>query len=175
MPGPLPKPDKRRRNAPTVPTTRLPAAGRAEGAPKCPYRLGGAGRAWWRWAWRLPQAAAWDDGGLYGLARRAQLEDEMASLEAVDGAGLAEVLGLVDGEEAAEQLRWLLGELKRRAAGSTALMREMRELDNRFGLNAKAMADLRWTIVDEEPAEKVSPLGGAVRALRVVDPRAEAS
>ena len=54
MPGPLPTDDKRRRNAPTIPTTKLPAAGRKGRVPKVPpaYTLGDAGAAWWKWAWR---------------------------------------------------------------------------------------------------------------------------
>jgi len=80
MGGPLPNPNRRRRNAPTIPTTSLPAAGR-KGAPPKPPRsiaLGDAATAWWRWAWHTPQAAAWSKGDLYVTARRAQLEDAMA-------------------------------------------------------------------------------------------------
>ena len=59
--GPAPKPNARRRNAPTIPTTELPAAGVKGRAPKPPkgYEFGPAGKAWWGWAWRQPQAAAW--------------------------------------------------------------------------------------------------------------------
>lgn len=77
MPGPLPKPadQRRRRNAPTIPTTRLPASGFDGSIPRCPMRLGKAGRAWWRWAWRTPQAAAWSPGAVYSVALRASLQD----------------------------------------------------------------------------------------------------
>src|SRR4051812_39596724 len=61
MPGPLPSPTRRRRNAPTIPTTELPASGRAGRIPKPPSwaHLGTAGQAWWKWAWRTPQSAGW--------------------------------------------------------------------------------------------------------------------
>lgn len=126
----------------------LDPAGRTDPAPNPPvaYRLGDAGREWWAWAWALPQATMWDAGALYFAARRAQLEDELAVLGAVDGLSVAEVLGVGDEREFREQLEWLIGGLKRMAGGSTGLKREMRELDNRLGLNPKAMADLRWTI-----------------------------
>jgi hypothetical protein len=171
MPGPLPNPAARRRNAPTIPTNNLPAGGRLDDTgkaakiPRCPYALGKAGKAWWRWAWRLPQAAAWDDGSHYALARRAQLEDEMAALDRVD-TNIGEVLGLNDEQELNEQLEWILRKLQSRATGSVALMREMRELDKRFGLDPKALAELRWTIVptaDEAPKAKTAP-----RRLRAV-------
>jgi hypothetical protein len=79
--GPLPQSEKARRNAPTIPTTKLPAGGRKGRAPTCPYSLEKAGKAWWKWAWRQPQAAGWDDGALYSIARRASLEDDLAALD----------------------------------------------------------------------------------------------
>jgi len=121
MPGPLPNATRRRRNAPTIPTTVLPVGGRKGRAPKLPpfARLGDAGRAWWLWAWHTPQAAAWAPGHEGVVARRASLEDALAES---DGAPLA-------------------------------LLREVRELDDRLGLTPKAMAQLRWTIgeADEKP------------------------
>jgi hypothetical protein len=137
--GPLPNPNARRRNAPTIPTTNLPAGGRKGRIPKVPesYKLLTAGESWWRWAWHLPQAVAWDDGSHYALARRAQLEDTMAAL-AVDD-----------------------------ARGRLSVLKEMRELDRRFGLDPKAMAELRWTIVAEEAPEK-KPAAPARRHLRAV-------
>lgn len=72
-----------RRNAPTIPTTTLPASGRQAPAPTSPYELGTAGHTWWTWAWATPQACAWDDGQLYAIARRARLEDAMAAAESL--------------------------------------------------------------------------------------------
>jgi hypothetical protein len=174
--GPLPKKDARRANAPTIPTTNLPAGGRQGSRPTVPraYKLGAAGKAWWTWAWKLPQAAAWDAGALYAIARRAQLEDDLAALEDIDLVDLADMFG-VD-EESTKSLAFAIGRLKAMAGGRATVMREMRELDNRLGLNPKALADLRWTIVDtEKPAaagEQQQPAN--VRRLRAVDPAAAA-
>jgi hypothetical protein len=81
--------------------------------------------AWWVWAWHTRQAAAWDDGALYAIARRARLQDVMES----------------DGE----------------INGSMA--REIREMDDRLGLTPKAMAALRWKIV-EEAVDRPARQGG---------------
>src|SRR5689334_13677132 len=86
MPGPLPNPERRRRNAPTIPTTKLPAGGRPGRAPKPPgwLELDRAGKAWWAWAWKTPQAAAWSVGDEPMVARRAALEDELKTTAAID-------------------------------------------------------------------------------------------
>lgn len=121
MSGPLPDPNRRRRNAPVIPTTSLPLSGTGEDAPDVPSwaDLGVRGSAWWVWAWASPQAAAW--GVSVGfesiVARRASLEDDFVR---------------------ADDYR-----------GRLAVMREMRELDDRLGLSPKGMAALRWTIVDD--------------------------
>jgi len=177
--GPLPTGNARRRNAPTIPTTSLPAGGRKGRIPVAPvsYNLGPAGKAWWKWAWRLPQAAAWDDGALYAIARRAELEDQLAAINTppeldltdLDDASLLELKDRID---------WVLRALKDAAGGSATVMREMRELDNRLGLNPKALAELRWTIVDEKAAAKrpaaPPPRKSNVRQLRPRDPTAAA-
>jgi hypothetical protein len=153
MPGPLPTKNPRRRNAPTIPTTTLPASGRGEPAPDCPYVLAAAGAAWWTWAWSLPQACAWSDGDLYALARRARLEDMVAAIGFADDLDLADLLAGVSDREAIQRVEWALTMLKRSASGQLALEKEMRELDGKFGLTAEALAKLRWTIVaDETPA-----------------------
>lgn len=90
MPGPLPKPDARRRNQPTIPTTALPASGRQGEPPQPPYDLGAAGAAWWLWAWSTPQSCAWNTGDLYVTGRRAVLEDLVAA-----GGPLKEVSPLI--------------------------------------------------------------------------------
>lgn len=167
MPGPLPKADARRRNPPTVPTTNLPASGRKGRPPKVPdhYRLGKAGASWWKWAWATPQAAAWDKGSMYHLARRAQLEDDLAALEYVDNFDLAELLGQDEENDAGRLLEFVLGKLKGMAGGRLAVMKEMRELDARLGLNPEAMAKLRWKIVeDDEEPKKAAPRRRAKKA-----------
>lgn len=124
MPGPLPNPQRARRNAPTIPSTDLPAGGRRGAVPKPPkwVELGPKGLAWWRWAWRTPQAAAWSSGHEAFVANRARLEDEL------------------DVEADSKQ--------------RLALLKECREGDDRLGLTPKSLAALRWRIVaDEAPAE----------------------
>lgn len=174
MPGPLPDPNHRRRNQPTVPTTDLPAGGRKGAAPKIPagYELGEQGSAWWSWAWHTPQAAAWSKGDLYLIARRARLEDDVAALA---------FLGFdpppTDDEELGgylEAVKYVVERLKSLAGGELAVMKEMREIDTRLGLTPKGLADLRWKIVadEEKPAAGEAPL----RVLRGgADPRASLS
>lgn len=144
--GPLPSPERSRRNAPTIPTTALPASGRKGTAPKPPdhFKLGPAGLAWWRWAWKLPHALAWTDGDLYVLARRASLEDDLATVDAVETADVAALVG-----ELPPEIRRIITGLASLATGRVTLMKEMDQLDDRLGLNAKAFAALRWTIVDD--------------------------
>ena len=160
MPGPLPQPTRRRRNAPTIPTTMLPAAGRTDPAPRLPgyVKLGKAGRAWWKWAWSTPQAAAWALGHEGVVARRASLEDDLDALARVDGFDFD---GLIDDPDAALTVKMIVQRLAGLAAGRLSLVREMRELDDRLGLTPKAMAALRWTIADPGA---VSDDGGEVDA-----------
>lgn len=58
MPGPAPKPDARRRNAPIANTLKLPAEGRSGPAPEWP--LSGNAPAVWDELWSTPQAVAWE-------------------------------------------------------------------------------------------------------------------
>lgn len=153
MPGPLPSPDRRRRNAPTIPTTNLPAAGRSGPPPKVPawVDLGRVGKAWWRWAWSTPHAAAWSDGDLALVARRAELEDDAALTARVDSLDVLDIHG-ADVDEVRRLIRSLAGQV----SGKMALFREMREIDDRLGLSPKGMAALRWKIVADE-ASVVAP------------------
>lgn len=187
--GPLPDATARRRNPPTIPTTSLPAGGRKGRPPSPPtgVELRKAGKAWWRWAWTTPQAASWDTGSRYTVARRAELEDDLAILDRFDPDDLASILGMPE-DEAVEQLSFIIGRLKAMAGGRLAILREMRELDKTLGLNPKALADLRWKIIDETEAQRAAPVGAtassprrsakrkpaAVRRLRAVDPVAAA-
>jgi hypothetical protein len=158
MPGPLPKPDRRRRNAPTIPTTNLPASGRTGPAPVCPYELAAKGTEWWEWAWSLPQACAWDDGALFTVARRARLEDDIAAMNIGDELDLTDLLAGAD-REAIQRVEWALATLKRLATAKLSVEKEMRELDGKLGLNPEALAKLRWTIVDDStPVAKPVPI-----------------
>lgn len=149
MRGPLPQSSRRRTNAPVIPTTRLPAAGREGDPPKLPPTtpLGRAGKAWWRWAWATPQAAAWPLGHEGVVARRASLEDDLAALEQVEG------LDFDDLGPRADQVRATVSRVAALATGRLQIVKEMRELDDRLGLTPKAMAQLRWSIATEaQPA-----------------------
>lgn len=153
--GPLPNKQKRRRNAPTIPTTELDVAGRKGRPPKVPgaYNLQEAGTEWWKWAWSTPQALAWDSGALYVVARRAQLEDDLSLIDSpFEATELAELLG-VDEDEAIGKLEYIVNRLAALAGGRLPIVKEMRELDKRLGLDPKAMAELRWEIVDKSEAK----------------------
>lgn len=172
--GPLPTGKARRRNAPTIPTTNLPEGGFTGEIPECPYDLAAAGAAWWTWAWRTPQAAAWDPGSLYALARRAQLEDDVARLGfGEDHLDLTDLLAGAD-PEAIRNVEFALGMLKRAATGKLAIEKVMADLDDKFGLTAKGLAALRWTIVPDAAGDKpAAPRARAATArnhLRAVDP-----
>jgi hypothetical protein len=161
----------------------LPLDGPEDAPPKCPYSLGKAGRKWWKWAWKLPQAVAWDDGAVYFVARRAQLEDDLAAVDEPEDlverieASILRILDSEDPEDVPERLNYLgllVGKLKSLGAGRLAIAKEMRELDNKLGLNPKAMADLRWVLEspsedeDSAPAQEAKGSGGNVRRLRAV-------
>lgn len=172
MPGPLKNPRARRRNKPLVPTPNLSAAGREGPSPRPPaaYALGKAGKAWWTWAWKLPQACAWSDGDVYALARRASLEDDLVALQAVEGLDFLELMDI----ESLRGVRTAIQRVAALATGRLQIIKEMRELDDRFGLTAKAMAALHWSIAEPTaPAATPTP-ERPDRRLRAVDPVAAA-
>jgi hypothetical protein len=169
MPGPLPSPTARRRNAATIGTRVLPADGRPGRAPAVPkaYRLKSAGKAWWNWAWKLPQATAWDEGSRYFVVRRAQLEDELAALDFANMASLHDLLAGAD-TEAIERAEEAIELLKRLASGAASVQKEMREMDNRLGLNPKAMTELRWSIAEAPQPDPAPAASGDDVRSRVV-------
>lgn len=169
--GPAPKPGRRRRNTPTIATTELPAEGRKGRVPAVPtgYKLQKVGRAWWNWAWKLPQATKWDDGALYVVARRAQLEDDLITLDDAEGFDVESILGSFDEDFKGEKelkthIEVLVHKLKSMASGRVSVMKEMRELDNRLGLNPKALIDLRWTIAEPDETAKEKSKGSRKKA-----------
>lgn len=169
--GPLPTGEAARRNKPAIPTTQLPASGRKGRVPKAPvtYELGPAAKDWWAWAWHTPQACGWDDGQLFTVARRAQLEDDLVALAKVD-VDIAELLGL-DKSDATQQLESLISQLKSLAGGRIAVIQKMNDLDATLGLTPKGREALRWKIVaDEEPVKATGPAAPTGRkGLTLVD------
>jgi hypothetical protein len=172
--GPLPNAKTRRRNAPTIPKTKLPVSGRKGRPPKVPeaYNLRKAGREWWKWAWGTPQALAWDSGALYVLARRAQLEDDLDLVDhGFEAREIAELLGL-DEDGVVRELEFIVSRLGAMAGGRNTVLKEMRELDKVLGLTPKALADLRWEIVPDEEAKdeagggEAKPAAGKSKAKR---------
>lgn len=140
--------------------------------PECPYELASAGTAWWEWAWTTPQAAKWDAGVLYTVARRALLEDEHAAVSSFDPHALDWFFSSLDiSEENAVQdamrdLGRVIGRLQALATGRVALSKEMRELEAQLGFGAKSMAGLGWKTDEKKPeASKLDELR-ARRAAR---------
>lgn len=167
MPGPLPTGEAARRNKPTVPTTKLPAAGREGPAPVCPVPLGEDGATWWEWAWHTPQAAGWSEGDLYFIGHRAQLEDDVKALASEDFSILDEVLSLPE-DDAAAILGGLINRLKALATGKASLLTRVNDMDDKLGLSPKGMAALRWKIVEGEEQPKAKA-GEGRRGLSLVD------
>lgn len=155
MPGPLPDPNAIRRNAPTIPTTTLSSTGPKGETPKIPkwVVLQKSGRKWWDWAWRTPQACGWGmNVGMESMvARRAVLEDDLWALEQAN-TDVVEMSELLDLLEQGESIRWLFQRLAAMATPRLAVMKEMRELDDRLGLTPKGLAALRWVIIDDPEA-----------------------
>lgn len=166
--GPHADPNARRRNK-RKSNSPLPLSGPEGPAPKSPYKLGKSGKAWWKWAWKLPQATAWDDGSVYFVARRAQLEDDAAALDFADYTDLHDLLSGAD-DEAAKQIEWAIGVLKKSAAGKLAIDKERRELDNKLGLNPDAFKRMGWEI--EVPGDEAEAPTGPVPDNVTALPRA---
>lgn len=148
----LPDPSARRPNQGKLPTSVLPINGRAGDPPDVPewITLGEAGLAWWEWAWRTPQAAAWSSGDVVTVARRASMEDDLAALDVLESPGLDELLG-----ESAKQVTALLRRMQSLAGGRASISRAMLDIEDRLGVTPKSRAALRWTIVDDLPVAGV--------------------
>jgi hypothetical protein len=178
MPGPLPDPDAVRRNAPTIPTTKLPAGGRRGAVPEVPRwrELGPAGLAWWEWAWRTPQACAWDDGQLLKVADRASLEDDLIAVRRADEVEhfLADVGKAVDVRE----LRSVVAHLSSLVTGRLAILARISDLDDRLGLSPKGREQLRMKIVSDDdyfPKAAGEKLAKGQGTVTRIDPRRQRS
>ena len=106
---------------------------------------------------------------MYVVARRARLEDRIHALEYFDDMDLPDLFAKSD-YEARRRVEWALGTLKGLATGTLQVEKEMAALDDRLGLNAKAMASLRWSIGDvAEAAAPTGPKMAEVRRIHAVD------
>ena len=125
--GPAPKPDaeRRRRNVPEFAWTALPASGRPGPAPKLPAHAPGGA------PWAKTTRDWWA-----GLWRRPE-----ATQWREDDAELFRLAALHD--------RFWRGE------STAAELSEMRQIEDRHGLNPKALLQLRWRIVDDDAAADV--------------------
>jgi hypothetical protein len=85
----------------------------------------------------LPQAAAWSEGDLYALARRASLEDDLAAPKSVDRFDLGEVFGIANERAAMRRIEAMVAAPAVTVRRRLAIMREARALDDRYGLTAK--------------------------------------
>jgi len=153
MPGAsYPKPDaeRRNRNPAEYGWTDLPATGRQGPPPPMPDVVDYSELAdWWADLWSSPQAAAWDQTGrtLHGLLHAKWL---LTEVEVVERNGL---------------------ELAVPGAPRAAILAEMRQIEDRHGLNPKAMLQLRWRIVD---ADTVTATTTKPKTTRRRDPRLRA-
>lgn len=143
MPGPLPKPNARRRRTPGSDAHKtLPAE---FDGPIPPFPLGKLDRrraAAWRELWRRPQAAAWTE---------LNLVDQVARFFALRN--------LIDDTLAAG------GEPK------AATLSELRALESTLALTPIALARLRWKIADPADVVDLRPAHAPVRQrVRAVDP-----
>lgn len=95
MPGPAPKPDARRRNAPLANTVKLPAEGRDGETPAWP--LSSSAPSTWAQLWATPQAVAWERlGWTRVVARYAEVLRVCENPEAVSVGMLGEARQLED-------------------------------------------------------------------------------
>lgn len=100
------------------------------------------------------------------------LEDDLAALDDVEGLDLIVVADATNMAGAKAAVRAVAA----LATGRLHVMKHMSDLDDRLGLSPKAMAALRWKIV-EDPAEsdqESKTERSNVRRLRAVDPGAVA-
>lgn len=137
MPGPAPKPaDERARRNKTQVAMRLPAAGRAGDPPDWPVGYDPSTRADRVWAelWATPQAVAWERLGWTRVVARyvCLLESSERDLDDID-----------DPKVYAAML-----------SAQTKLLPELRQLEDRLGLNPLALLRLQWVVDSDEVGAK---------------------
>jgi len=137
--------------------------------------LGSAGTQWWEWAWRTPQACAWDDGQLLKVADRAALEDDLVAVSRADFMGdfLEDSLGVLASNDDFKAISDTVSSIARLLAGKISIQRQINEIDDRLGLSPKGRDQLRLKIVaDDEYYPAEAPKRGAAAreaAAKVTD------
>lgn len=160
MPGPLPSNSPKRKTRPTdVPWIDLPRSGNPNPIPVVPRGLDLGNHGLYRWyrLWRTPESTQWGDADRDLVMRLCQLED--AWQRSVETHG--EVVHPPKGKSGRSYQRQL----------DLRIAPEMRQLEEKLGLTAKAKKELRWRIVDDSPVEptKIEDAPSARRrGLRVV-------
>lgn len=149
MPGPPPKPagERRRRNAPTANTLKLPRAGRKGKPPAFPGELSAYDAKVWADLWRTPMAVAWELNNYHRTVAR-----YLRVMRAAEDA-------LESGDP------------------SASLLGEVRQLEDRLGLTPMAMLRLRWEIDSSDEvaqARSARPARSTRSRLKAVDPGAVA-
>jgi hypothetical protein len=122
--------------------------------------LGVAGMAWWEWAWHTPQAAAWDDGSIVTVARRASVEDDLRVVNQVDNLDFLDLVNKQEEDAVRRAIRVIAG----MAIGRDKLIKLANELDDRLGLTPKSMAALHWKVVADKPVATVTGIDSAKSA-----------
>lgn len=151
MPGPAPssKPDRKKRPG-DIPWTELPPEGRAGPPPAAPYgfELEHAGATKWIRLWQTPEASQWGAAEKEMVARLCQLHDEWVHLrEPVYDHDMWDVLEQMGFSPAT--CKMVMRKLNANQAKLPTLAAEMRMIEERLGLTAKARKELRWRISGE--------------------------
>lgn len=147
MPGPAPKPadERARRNKAPV-AMRLPAAGRDGAPPEWPVGFNPSTRADQVWSelWSTPQAVAWERLGWTRVVARYVylLESSERDLDDID-----------DPKVYAAML-----------SAQTKLLPELRQLEDRLGLNPLALLRLQWVVDSDEVGAKRDEQAGTQSA-----------
>lgn len=157
MPGPAPKPDAIRRNAPTIEWTDLPRSGNSDPVPTVPWgwEFGEYGLTYWFRAWKSPESTQWGEPEKELVARLCQLHELWnRSIQHAGKTFENEYNGRITVLEP-----------------DTKLLPEMRQLEAALGRTAKARKELRWRIAesDHEVEDRPAPVSEeGRRRLKVV-------
>lgn len=160
MPGPLPSDSPKRKTRPNdIPWIELPPNGRSGPPPSVPhgFSLEGPGSTKWIRLWQTPEASQWGAAEREMVARLCQLHDEWCHLKSpVYDHAMYDVLEQMG--FSATTCKQVMRKLNANQAKLPTLAAEMRMIEERLGLTAKARKELRWRITEAELVpEKAKP------------------